>query len=63
LHGLWSRRSAELLGESDEKSFRPADVAEQIRVFIPDDLADELRSTLAEPLERLVNVVNGEHDA
>ena len=60
---LWWRRSAEFLGESDEKPFRPADVAEPIRVFIPDDLADELRSALAEPLERLVDVVNGEHDA
>ena len=27
-------RSAEFLGESDEKPFRPADIAEAIRVFI-----------------------------
>ena len=27
-------RAAEFLGESDEKPFRPADVAEPIRVFI-----------------------------
>ena len=57
-----SRRSAELLGESDEEPFRPADVAEPIRVFIPDDLAYELGSALTEPLERLVDVVHGEHD-
>jgi hypothetical protein len=56
-------RSAEFLGESDEKPFRPADVAEPIRVFIPDDLAYELGSALTEPLERLVDVVDGEHDA
>ena len=31
---LWCRRSAELLGESDEKAFRAADVAEPIRVLI-----------------------------
>ena len=36
--------SAEFLGESDEKPFRPADVAEPIRVFILDDFAYELRS-------------------
>ena len=60
---LWCRRSAEFLGESDEKPFRPADVAEPIRVFIPDYLAYELGSALTEPLERLVYVVHGEHDA
>ena len=31
--------SAEFLGESDEDPFRPADVAEPIRVFIADHLA------------------------
>ena len=36
------------MGESDEKPFRPTDVAEPIRVFVLDDLADELRSALAE---------------
>src|SRR5690606_13204674 len=53
------RRSAELLGESDEKPFRPADVAEPIHVFILDDFAHELRAALAEPLERFVDVVHG----
>jgi hypothetical protein len=56
-------RSAEFLGESDEKPLRPADVAEPIRVFIPDHFAYELRATLAEPFKRLVDVVHGEHDA
>jgi hypothetical protein len=41
------------LGESDEKPFRPADVAEPIRVFILDYFAYELRA----------DVVHGEHDA
>ena len=56
-------RSVEFLGESDEKPFRPADVAEPIRVFILDHFAHELRAALAEPLERVVDVVHREHDA
>ena len=58
-----SKRSAEFLGEPDEKSFGASDVAEPIRVFVPDHFADELRAALAEPGERLVDVVHGEHDA
>src|SRR2546430_6141110 len=58
------RRSAEFLSESDEKAFRPADVAEPIRVFVLDHFAaDELRAVLTESGERLVDVVHGEHDA
>src|SRR6266704_1853672 len=58
------RRSAEFLGEPDEKAFGPADVAEPIRVFVLDHLAaDELRAVLSEPGERLVDVVHSEHDA
>ena len=60
---MWCRRSAEFLGESDEKPFRPADVAEPIRVFIPDHFAYELRTVLAEPLERVIDIVYGEHHA
>jgi hypothetical protein len=60
---LWWRRSAEFLGQSDEKAFRPADVTEPIHVFILDNFAHELRAALAEPLERLVDVVHREHDA
>ena len=56
-------RSAEFLGESDEKPFRPTDVAEPIRVFILDDFAYELRAARAEPSKRLVDVVHGKHDA
>jgi hypothetical protein len=53
--------SAEFLGESDQKPFRPPYVTEPIRVFIPDYFAYELRPVLAEPLKRLVDVVHGEH--
>jgi hypothetical protein len=60
---VFALRSAEFLGESDEKPFRPADVAEPIRVFILDYFAYELRAALAEPFKRLVDVVHGEHDA
>jgi hypothetical protein len=52
------------LGESDEKVFGPADVAEPIRVFVLDHFTtDQLRAVLAEPGERLVDVVHREHDA
>nr|WP_256327625.1 hypothetical protein [Nitrosospira sp. Nl5] len=51
------------MGESDEKTFRPSDVAKSIRVFILDYFAYKLRAALAEPFKRLVNIVHGEHDA
>jgi hypothetical protein len=51
------------LGQSDEKPAGPADVAEPVHVFIPDYFAYQLRAALAEPFERLVDVVHGEHDA
>ncbi len=60
---IFVARSAEFLGESDEKPFRPADVAEPIRVFILDYFAYELRAALAELFKRLVDVVHSEHDA
>jgi len=53
----------EFLGKSDENSFWAPDVAEPIRVFVLNHLADELRSAFAEPGERIVDVVHGEHDA
>ena len=56
-------RSVEFLGESDEKPFRRADLAEPIRVFITHYFAYELRAALAELFKRLVDVVHGEHDA
>jgi len=56
-------RSAEFLGESDEKPFLPTNVAEAIRVFILDYFAYELRAALAELFKCLVDVVHGEHNA
>jgi hypothetical protein len=56
-------RSSQFLGEADEKPFRPADIAEPIRVLILDDFADELRAAIAEPCKSLVEIVHGEHDA
>ena len=50
-------RSAEFLGESNEKPFRPADVTEPIRVFILDYFAYELRAALAKFFKCLVEVV------
>src|SRR5680860_192244 len=56
--------SAEFLGEPDENAFRPADIAEPVCVLVLDNLtADELRTVLAEPNKRLVDVVHCEHDA
>jgi hypothetical protein len=57
------RASTEFLGEPDEQSFGPPDVAEQIRVIVLDHFAHELRAALAEPGERIVDVLHGEHDA
>jgi hypothetical protein len=59
---LRCRHSAEFLRESDEKPLRPADVAEPICLFILDDFAYELRTALAKPLERVVDVIHGKHD-
>ena len=53
----------ELLGKPDENSFGAPDVAEPIRIFVLDHFADELRAAFAEPGERIVDVLHGEHDA
>src|SRR6185503_1381721 len=53
----------ELLGKPEENSFGASDVAEPIRVFVLDHFADELRAAFAEPGERIVDVLHGEHDA
>ena len=63
MNSLGASRSVEFLRESDEKPFRPADVAEPIRILIPDYVAHELRAALAKPAKRLVDIVHGEHDA
>jgi hypothetical protein len=56
-------RSVEFLGEADEKPFRPADVAEPIRILILDYFAYETGAALAKPAKRLVDIFNSEHDA
>jgi len=55
LSGVFVMRSAEFPGESGEKPFRSADVAEPIRIFILGYFACELRAELAEPFQRLVD--------
>src|SRR5437762_5534712 len=56
--------SAEFLGQPDEQSFRSAEVAEPIRVLVLDHFeAFKLCAVLAEPDERIVDVVHGKHDA
>ena len=53
----------EFLGEPDENSFGASDIAEPIRVLIPDHFADELRAAFDEPGQRVVDVAYGEHHA
>src|SRR5947209_12264091 len=56
--------SAEFLGQPDEQSFRSAEVAEPIGVLVLDHFAaDQLCAVLAEPGERIVEVIHGKHDA
>jgi hypothetical protein len=56
--------SAEFLGNPYEKPFGPADLAEPIRIFVPDHFAaDKLGAVFMEPGERLFDVVHGEHQA
>lgn len=56
-------RSAELLREPNEEPFRTPDVAKAICIFVLDHFADELSAALAEPGERVVDVLDGEHGA
>ena len=63
LSDIFVLRSAQFLGESDEKFFRPADIAEPIRGFVLDYFAYELPAALWSLSSRLVDVVHGEHDA
>src|SRR4051795_6888272 len=58
---VWA--SADLLGQPDENALRASDVAEPIHVFVLDHFVYELRAVLAEPGQRIVEVVDREHDA
>lgn len=53
----------EFLGEPDQNPFRPADIAEPIRVLIPNDFAYKLGAAIAKPFKRLVDIIYSEHDA
>src|SRR3954453_13546650 len=55
--------SADLLGQPDENALGASDVAEPIHVFVLDNFVDEIRAMLAEPGQRIVEVVHREHDA
>ena len=48
------------MSESDEKVFRPADVAQPIDVLILDYFSYELSAVLAQRLKRFVDVVHGD---
>src|SRR5207253_4183766 len=55
--------SADLLGQADENALGASDVAEPIHVFVLDHFVDQLRAMLAEPGQRIVEVVHREHDS
>jgi hypothetical protein len=59
-----SRRAIpQLIGHPEEETFGAADVAEPVHIFVLHYFADELRATRAESGERLVEVIDSEHDA
>ncbi len=54
--------STEFLSETDEKPFRPSDVAEPVDSLVLDHLsAYEIRAEVNQAIERVVDVVNCEH--
>src|SRR6185436_297776 len=58
---VWA--SADSLGQPDQNALGASDVAEPIHVFVLDHFVDDLRAVLAEPDERVLEIVYGEHDA
>jgi hypothetical protein len=63
LYALSGLLIAELLGQPDEDSFGPADVAEPVQIFVLNHFSNELGALLAEPGYHPVNVGYREHDA
>jgi hypothetical protein len=64
--GLPSRKFnplAELLGQPDEDPLRASDVTEPIRILVLHEVTNQLGTVRAEPGERIVDVLDGEHDA
>ena len=58
-----SIRLADLLGQSDDDAFRPADVAKPIRVLVLHHFAYQLGSVGEQARDDSVDVFDGEHDA
>src|SRR5207302_9134281 len=56
-------RLADLLAQSDDDAFRPADVAKPIRVLVLHDFAYQLGPVGEQARDDSVDVVDGEHDA
>jgi hypothetical protein len=55
--------SADLLGQPDENALWASDVAEPIHIFVQDYVVDDLSAVFGESGERVVKVIDGEHDA
>src|SRR5256714_6701121 len=55
-------RSADLLAQSDDDAFRPADVAKPIRVLVLHHFAYQLGPVGEQPRDDSVDVFDGEHD-
>src|SRR5215208_993513 len=53
----------ELLGQPDEDPLRASDVTEPILILVLRQFTNQLGSVRAEPGERIVDVLHGEHDA
>ena len=54
---------ADLLGQPDEDPLRASEVAAPIRILVLHQFTDQLGSVRAEPGERIVDALHGEHDA
>jgi hypothetical protein len=54
---------ADLLGQSDEDALGASDVTEPILILVLRQFTNQLGSVRAEPGERVVDVLHGEHDA
>src|SRR5436853_6987048 len=54
--------SPEFFGKPDENALRPADVAQPVRGLVLDHVtADEMRTVLDQPVERVIDVIHCEH--
>src|SRR5215207_6030344 len=60
--GRSARRAVEPLGELDDQAFRSADVAEEVRVLVVDDLPDGFPAGLSDAVDDATHVVDLEGD-